>query len=107
MNIDWNVVLTVFASILTVVATFFSYYLIIKRKIEAEIPGAINNAEDTLMAGAEKLKVAVDTLYSLIPTVVKPFITRDIIEALVQEVFDKMEDFARKQLEKETESNEV
>jgi hypothetical protein len=84
----------------TVVAIFISYYLNIKRKIEAEVPGAINGAEDTGMSGAEKFEEAVNTIYALIPLAVRPFITRSLVETLVQEVFDKMEEYARKQLNK-------
>lgn len=98
---NWEILLTVLASICTVVALFISYYFYIKRKIEAEVPGAINGAEDTGMSGAEKFTEAVDTIYTLIPVAVRPFITRCLVETLVQEVFDKMEEYARKQLDKE------
>lgn len=100
ININWEIVLTILASLCTVVALFISYYFYIKRKIEAEVPGAINGAEDTGMSGEEKFKEAVDTIYGLIPVAVRPFITRSLVETLVQEVFDKMEEYARKQLEK-------
>lgn len=106
MNINWEVVLTILAAICTVVAAFIGYYLHIKRRIEAEIPDAINGAEDTGKPGAEKFEEAVDTIYNLIPLVVKPFITRTLIEELVQKVFDKMAEYARKQLAK-TESQET
>lgn len=107
MNINWEVVLTILASICTVVALFISYYFYIKRKIEAEVPGAINGAEDTGMSGAEKFEEAVDTIYALIPIPVRPFITRGLVETLVQEVFDKMEEYARKQLDKDSEPVEA
>lgn len=105
MNINWEIVLTILAGICTVTALFISYYFYIKRKIEAEVPGAINGAEDTGMSGEEKFNEAVETIYSLIPVAVKPFITRNLVETLVQEVFDKMEEYARKQVNKE--SNDV
>jgi len=104
---NWEILLTVLASICTVVALFISYYFYIKRKIEAEVPGAINGAEDTGMSGAEKFEEAVDTIYALIPVAVRPFITRSLVETLVQEVFDKMEEYARKQLDKEAEPTEA
>lgn len=104
---NWEILLTVLASICTVVALFISYYFYIKRKIEAEVPGAINGAEDTGMSGAEKFTEAVDTIYALIPVAVRPFITRSLVETLVQEVFDKMEEYARKQVDKESEPSEA
>lgn len=102
MNFNWEMLLTILASICTVVALFISYYFYIKRKIEAEVPGAINGAEDTGMSGSEKFTEAVDCIYSLVPVVVKPFITRNLVETLVQEVFDKMEEYARKQISEES-----
>ena len=104
---NWEILLTVLASICTVIALFISYYFYIKRKIESEVPGAINGAEDTGMSGAEKFEEAVDTIYALIPVAVRPFITRSLVETLVQEVFDKMEEYARKQVDKEAEPTEA
>jgi len=106
MEFNWELVLTIAASLCTVAALFISYYLYIKRRIEAEVPGAINGAEDTGMAGAEKFEEAVSTIYNLIPVVVRPFITRGLVETLVQEVFDKMEEYARKQLAQKSEVTE-
>lgn len=106
MNINWEIVLTILASVCTVVAMFISYYLYIKRKIESEVPGAINGAEDTGMSGAEKFVEAVDTIYYMIPVVIRPFIPRSLVETVVQEVFDKMEEYARKQLSKEATKEE-
>lgn len=100
MNINWELLLTILAGLCTVVALFANYYLHIRKKIEAEIMGAINDAEDTGMSGAEKFNEAVDTIYSLIPAAVRPFITKDLVGVLVQSAFDKMEEYARKQLEK-------
>jgi len=97
---NWDVVLTIAASLCTLIAAFIGYYLYIKREIESRVPDAINGAEDTGMAGAEKFEEAVATIYALIPAVVKPFITRTLVEELVQSVFDKMEDYAKKQLDK-------
>ena len=101
MNFNWDVVLTILAGACTLLAAFIGYYLYIKRIIESEVPDAINGAEDTGKPGAEKFQEAVDTVYSVIPAVIRPFITRTLIETLVQEVFDKMEEYARKQLNKD------
>lgn len=101
MNINWETVSAILMSVCTVVALFISYYFYIKRKIEAEVPGAINGAEDSDKNGEEKFNEVVTRIYELIPVAVRPFITRALVEVLVQEVFDKMEEYARKQLEKE------
>ena len=103
LNIEFNteLLLTLVASVCTIVAAFIGYYLYIKRVIESQVPDAINGAEDTGKPGAEKFEEAVDTIYALIPLVVKPFITRTLVETLVQEVFDKMEAYAKKQVNNE------
>lgn len=101
-NFDFSqeTLLTILAGLCTLVAAFIGYYMYIKRVIESRVPDAINGAEDTQMAGAEKFEEAVDTVYAVIPVVIRPFITRTLVETLVQEVFDKMEAYAEKQLNK-------
>ena len=90
--------------VLLVVTVFFgllSYYIHIRRTLEKEALDAINDAEKTDKIGAEKMKQAVETVYSALPVAVKPFISKSLIETVIQGVFDKVEDYARKQSEKE------
>lgn len=98
---DWEIILTIVSSIITVASIVIGYYQYIKKKIEQEALTAINKAEDTDKVGQEKMKEAVQTVYSLIPVVARPFISEKLVEMIIQNVFDKVEEYAHKQLEKD------
>lgn len=87
--------------ILAIGVTIFSYYLAIKNKIEQAAKDAINVAEDCDKIGKEKMEIAVEQVYSVIPAIVKPVFPKDFIEQIIQEVFDKMIEFAEKKVVKE------
>jgi hypothetical protein len=87
--------------VLAIGVTLFSYYLAIRNKIEQAAKDAINAAEDLDKIGAEKMQVAVEQVYAIIPAIVKPVFPKDFIEQIIQEVFDKMIEFAEKQVAKE------
>lgn len=91
--------------VLAVGVTLFSYYLAIKNKIEEAAKDAINAAEDLDKIGAEKMQIAVEQVYAVIPTIIKPVFPKDFIEQIIQEVFDKMTEFAEKQVAKEQKKN--
>lgn len=93
--------LTVLSVICTVVATIVGYYLHIRKLIEEQAIDAINTAEDTDKVETEKMTIAVDTIWTALPTVAKPFISKMLIETIIQGVFDKVEVYAKKQIEKE------
>lgn len=97
---NWELILTIISTLCTVAAIIVGYYQYIKKKIEKEALDAINKAEDTDKVGEEKMKDAVDTVYSILPAVVRPFISKTLIETLIQGVFDKVEEYARKQVNK-------
>lgn len=96
-----EIVATIISVVCTILAVIAGYYIYIRKKIEEEALNAINKAEDTDKIGEEKMKEAVETVYSVIPTVAKPFISKQIIETIVQGIFDKVEEYARKQVSKE------
>ena len=95
---NWELILTILSCLCTVAAIIFGYYQNIKRIIEQEALTAINKAEETDKIGKEKMKEAVATIYSIIPTVAKPFIHEKLIESIIQSVFDKVEEYAYKQI---------
>ena len=64
----------------------------------AEACDAMATAEDMDAVGSEKFKEAVDIVMGVIPAVAKPFIPRSVVEAIVQKVFDKVAEFAKKQV---------
>lgn len=96
----------IFINILLALATiafgFISYYLEIKHKMQKEINGYIDAAEDTGEDGDRKMEMVVDKLYfDIVPVVLRPFLTKKVIESIVQAAFDKIEDYAKKQVEKD------
>lgn len=98
---NWELILSIVSCLFTLVAIVISYYLAIRKKIEQEALNAINKAEDTNKIGEEKMQDAVEIVYDIIPAVAKPFISKKLIETIIQSVFDKVEEYARKQVNKE------
>lgn len=101
---NWELILSVVSCLATLIAIVTGYYIAIRKKIEQEALNAINKAEDTNKIGEEKMKDAVETVYSIIPAVAKPFISEKLIETIIQGVFDKVEEYARKQVAKDANS---
>lgn len=101
MDIYINIAL----GVLAIGVTLFSYYLSIKNKIEEAAKYAINIAEDCDKIGKEKMEIAVEQVCAVIPAIVKPVFPKDFIEQIIQEVFDKMTEFAEKQVAKEQKKN--
>ena len=97
---NWELILSIVSCLFTLAAIVISYYLAIRKKIEQEALNAINKAEDTNKIGEEKMQDAVEIVYDIIPAVAKPFISKKLIETIIQSVFDKVEEYARKQVNK-------
>lgn len=95
-----EIIITIVSIICTIVSILCGYYIYIRKKIEQEALNAINKAEDTDKVGKEKMAEAVETIYNILPACVRPFISKDMIEIVVQGVFDKMEEYVRKQVKK-------
>ena len=90
-------ILTIVFGVLALGATFLSYYLSIKAKIQEAAEDAINTAEELDKIGEEKMEIAVDQVYDLIPAAVKPFLSKATVQVLIQATFDRMEEYALKQ----------
>lgn len=100
-------ILTIILAVLTVLTCFLSYYLHVKAKVYAETENAVNTAEQDDKTAAEKMALAVDQIYGIIPVALKPFFTRKIIEKIVQKAFDKIEEYATKQVNKKRKGEDV
>ena len=100
MNFNIEIILVILSILCSGVAIFISYYLSVKKMIESSVVDAINMAEELDAMGAEKMAAAVETIYELVPVIVKPFISRQMIEVIVQTSFDKIEEYALKQIKK-------
>lgn len=83
--------------IIAVIISLLSYYFYIRSKIAGAAAGAIDDAEQVDKTGEEKLELATEQVYALVPIMLKGFITKDFVRQLVQEAFNKIEDYARKQ----------
>ena len=95
--------LTIIFAILAAAGVFVSYYFSVKANIYAETENAVNNAEQDGKVAAEKMALAVDHIYSVVPAALKPAFTRKTIEKIVQKAFDKIEEYAKKQGSKKNE----
>jgi hypothetical protein len=99
---NWELILTIVSSVVTIAAAILGYYQHIKKRLEQEALNAINKAEETDKIGAEKMQDAIEMVYDMIPVVARPFISEKMVELVIQSVFDKVEDYARKQIEKKS-----
>lgn len=99
---SWELILTIVSPFITVSAAIVGYYQHIKKRLEQEALNAINKAEETDKIGTEKMQDAIEMVYDMIPVVAKPFISKKMVELVIQGVFDKVEDYARKQIEKKS-----
>lgn len=92
---------------LTLLMTFIGHYFYVRGKLHKAAAGAITNAEQDEKTGAEKLELAVEQVYSLVPTSLKVFIHRRTVRKIVQAAFDKIEDYAKKQVENKSVKNKT
>jgi hypothetical protein len=101
MNI-FEIILGIFSVLLV----FLSYYISVRQTLQEKVGDAINEAEKTDLIGEEKMAYAVEQIYQLVPTMFKPILTKPVIEGIVQQLFDKMQDFAKKQKNDKKTKNE-
>lgn len=101
---DINEILKVVNFILVLIIGGFGLYYQTNAKLNKKVDEFIAEAEekykDATKAGGVKFTWVVDQLYSIVPTFLKPIITRTNIENLVQFAFDKIEGYAVQQLDK-------
>ena len=89
--------LSVIFGVLSAFVSFIGYYFYIRSEIYRKTEDAVSCAEATGEVGREKLKSATEQLYLTVPTFLRPFITREAVETAVQNAFDKIEEYARRQ----------
>lgn len=90
-------IISVLLGIVSVLVTLVSYYFYIRGRITGAVSGAINDAEQADKTGEEKLELAVEQVYFLVPVLFKAIITKTFVRQLVQETFNKIEEYAVKQ----------
>ena len=100
MTIDAAIELLKWLALFTLGAA--SIYYQTNTKISCYVAKLIDEAEhvyeDVSKSGGEKFEWVVTALYSMVPAVLKPFITRQVLENLVQSTFDAMEQYALTQM---------
>ena len=96
-----SLVINVFFGIVAILVSFISYYYYIKTVIDEAAADAINDAEKLDKSGAEKLAIATDAVYALVPKILRSVLPKSLVHNLVQSAFDKIESYAKQQKEKE------
>lgn len=96
----YSIVMTVFM----VVFGFLYSYIKTKTNLISKAGDFINKAEEDYKsvskAGNIKFEYVTGVLYESIPTPMKMFITKPMVDEITQKVFDQIADFATKQLDK-------
>ena len=101
---DINVILDFIWTVITFIALISVYVLNHKGNLYEYAERAIAMAEDAYKditkSGGKKFEYAVDLVYTQIPIPLRVFFTRDVLANIIQSVFDRMEDYAKTQLNK-------
>ena len=90
-------IFSVIFGLISVLLSFIGYYFYVKSELYRRTEDAVNNAETQETLGREKLKIATEQLYMTVPALFKPFFTKEQVELIVQNAFDKIEEYAKKQ----------
>ena len=89
---------------LWIVLGFFATYLKTKTNIIESAESLIAKAEkdyaDTSKSGSIKMKYVVSTIMKMIPVPLQMIFTEDMVEQMVQKVFDSIDQYAQLQLDK-------
>lgn len=103
---DVKTIIQVVITVLMVVFGFMCSYLKTKSNVINKAKDFINKAEeeykDATKSGGLKFEWCVEGLYSLVPSFLKPFISKEMISNIVQDAFDIMAKYATQQLDKVT-----
>lgn len=97
-----DLILNIVLAVATVGVSILSYYLSVKKLIQEQALAAINYAEtygkELELLGEEKMAIAVDAVYDVLPAIAKAFVTKQMLEMTIQAVFDQVKAFAEKQV---------
>lgn len=96
----WEIIINIVLGILSAVLAGVTFYFDTKNKIQAKVNGEINAAEDIAKLGEEKLAYVVSQLKAIVPKALRFIFTDKVIGSIVQKAFDKIEDYAQKQVDK-------
>lgn len=80
--------------ILVLFAVYEIFYFKKKSALTKQVVAFINMAESLTTTGSEKFEWVVERLLSSVPTIFKPFLTKDKISAIVQYVYNNCKKYA-------------
>lgn len=86
--------------IIAVIISFVSYYFYIRSQVISAATKAVDDAEQEDKTGEEKLNQATEQVYSLVPVILKGIITKQFVKHVIQDTFDKIQNYAKKQINK-------
>lgn len=99
--------INIYSILITVGLCLLGYvtsYIRTKSKLIQKAGDLINTAEENYKSvthsGEQKFNAVVTWLYDMTPAPLKIFITKQMISEIVQKVFDNLQEFANKQLDK-------
>ncbi|MCL2797497.1 MAG: hypothetical protein FWD58_05545 [Firmicutes bacterium] len=93
-------IVAIVLGVASLAGTFVSHYFYIREQLHKSVGGVIDSAESIFTEGKEKFDFAVERLMTLVPMLFRPFIRRAWVECLVQFAFNKIENYAKKQIDK-------
>lgn len=102
-----EVIVSLALTALSLLITFIGHYFYVRGKLHKAATGAIANAEQDDKTGEEKMEIAVEQVYELIPTMLKPFLHKRTVRKIVQAAFDHIEVYAKKQVEKKSKKKDT
>lgn len=99
ISIIINIVLAVLALTVGFAATYYKG----NSKLIKAVTGYIAQAEATYTSaksGGAKMQYVVGKLYALLPAIIRPFMPESVIQTICQAIFDKVDAYAKLQLDK-------
>lgn len=96
----YGIIVTVALVILGYVTSFIKTRSDLTAKAQGLINAAEENYKSATHAGEQKFDAVVTWLSEMVPAPLRFFITKQMISEIVQKVFDKMQEYANKQLNK-------
>lgn len=91
-------IINIILVVIGVIITLFTYYFQIKSKLQEAVNGKINDAEVQGVKGEDKINQVVNELYNIVPKAYRCVFTKEFIKTLTQKAFDKIEEYAKKQV---------
>lgn len=104
MELDWKAIVQIVEIVAFIVGGFVISYLRTSEVVHKFVAALIADAEELYAnvekSGAQKMAWVIEQIYAYVPAWLKPFLTAEKIQAIVQAVFDKIKAYADIQVSK-------